>query len=60
MGESGSKKERELAPRLNVPLTPEEREMLQQLAKIEERSEGKMAQRLIREGLERAKAEGKI
>jgi hypothetical protein len=48
------------AERLSVPLTREERELLQQLAKIEERSEGKMAQRLIREGLERAKAEGKL
>ncbi|MBI4781551.1 MAG: hypothetical protein HY785_09505 [Oscillatoriophycideae cyanobacterium NC_groundwater_1537_Pr4_S-0.65um_50_18] len=46
--------------RLSIPLTPEERVLLRKLAKIEERSEGKMAQRLIREALDRAKAEGKI
>ena len=46
--------------RLSIPLTPEERESLRKLAQIEERSEGKMAQRLIREALERARAEGKI
>ncbi|MBW4659259.1 MAG: hypothetical protein KME15_11330 [Drouetiella hepatica Uher 2000/2452] len=46
--------------RLSIPLTPEERESLRKLAQIEERSEGKTAQRLIREALDRARAEGKI
>jgi len=46
--------------RLAVPLAEQDSKMLKKLAQIEERSEGKMAQRLIREGLDRAKAEGKI
>jgi len=43
-----------------VPLTEEESEKLKKLAEAEDRSEGRTAQRLIREGLDRAEAEGKI
>jgi putative transcriptional regulator len=46
--------------RLNVPLTAKDSDRLKRLAKTEERSEGKTAQRLIREGLDRAETEGKI
>jgi len=43
-----------------VPLAQEESEKLKKLAKAEDRSEGRTAQRLIREGLEKAEEEGKI
>ncbi|HEY9905821.1 MAG TPA: hypothetical protein V6D43_25870 [Candidatus Sericytochromatia bacterium] len=43
-----------------MPLTEEESEKLKKLAEAEDRSEGRTAQRLIREGLDRAEAEGKI
>ena len=43
-----------------MPLTEEESEKLKKLAEAEDRSEGRTAQRLIREGLERAEEEGKI
>jgi putative transcriptional regulator len=46
--------------RLAVPLSEQDTKLLKKLAQIEERSAGKMAQRLIREGLERVRAEGKI
>lgn len=54
------KKETEIVRRLNVPLTDDESEKLKRLAKAENRSEGRTAQRLIREGLEKAQKEGKI
>ncbi len=43
-----------------MPLAEDESEQLKKLAKAEDRSEGRTAQRLIREGLERAEREGKI
>lgn len=60
MGKSEPKNTKDAIRRLNVPLTEEESEKLKKLAKVEERSEGKTAQRLIREGLKRAEEEGKI
>lgn len=53
-------KNKEIVRRLNVPLAEEESEKLKKLAKAEDRSEGRTAQRLIREGLEKAQEEGKI
>jgi hypothetical protein len=41
-------------------LAAEESEKLKKLANAEDRSEGRTAQRLIREGLEKAEDEGKI
>lgn len=60
MSREESKKSKDSIRRLNVPLTNEESEKLKKLADAEDRSEGRTAQRLIREGLERAEAEGKI
>ncbi len=60
MSREESKKSKESVRRLNVPLTEEESERLKRLAEAEDRSEGRTAQRLIREGLERAEADGKI
>ncbi|MBW4544008.1 MAG: hypothetical protein KME25_06140 [Symplocastrum torsivum CPER-KK1] len=60
MSQKGSSKNKEVVRRLNVPLAEDESEKLKKLAEAEDRSEGKTAQRLIREGLERAEAEGKI
>lgn len=60
MSREESKKSKESIRRLNVPLTDEESEKLKKLASAEDRSEGRTAQRLIREGLERVEAEGKI
>jgi predicted transcriptional regulator len=60
MSREESKKSKESVRRLNVPLTDEESDKLKKLADAEDRSEGRTAQRLIREGLERAEAEGKI
>jgi hypothetical protein len=41
-------------------ITEDESEKLKKLARVEERSEGKTAQRLIRDGLKKAEEEGKI
>jgi hypothetical protein len=60
MSQEQSRKNKEAVRRLNVPLTEEESEKLKKLAEAEDRSEGRTAQRLIREGLERAQEEGKI
>lgn len=60
MSKSESKNNKEPIRRLNVPLTEEESEKLKKLAKVEERSEAKTAQRLIREGLKKAEEEGTI
>jgi predicted transcriptional regulator len=60
MSREESRKSKESVRRLNVPLTDEESDKLKKLADAEDRSEGRTAQRLIREGLERAEAEGKI
>jgi hypothetical protein len=60
MSQEQSRKNKEAVRRLNVPLTEEESEKLKKLAEAEDRSEGRTAQRLIREGLDRAEAEGKI
>jgi hypothetical protein len=60
MSREDTKKSKESIRRLNVPLTTEESDQLKKLAEAEDRSEGRTAQRLIREGLERAQAEGKI
>lgn len=60
MSREESKKSKESVRRLNVPLTEEESDRLKRLAEAEDRSEGRTAQRLIREGLERAEADGKI
>jgi hypothetical protein len=60
MSREESKKSKDSIRRLNVPLTNEESEKLKKLADAEDRSEGRTAQRLIREGLERAEADGKI
>jgi hypothetical protein len=60
MSQEQSRKNKEAVRRLNVPLTEEESEKLKKLAQAEDRSEGRTAQRLIREGLDRAEAEGKI
>lgn len=60
MSREESKKSKDSIRRLNVPLTNEESEKLKKLADAEDRSEGRTAQRLIREGLERAEAEEKI
>ncbi|HEY9890411.1 MAG TPA: hypothetical protein V6D37_01085 [Candidatus Sericytochromatia bacterium] len=60
MSREESKKSKESVRRLNVPLTDEESDKLKKLADAEDRSEGRTAQRLIREGLERAEADGKI
>jgi predicted transcriptional regulator len=60
MSREESKKSKDSIRRLNVPLTDEESEKLKKLADAEDRSEGRTAQRLIREGLERAEADGKI
>ncbi|CAA9239583.1 hypothetical protein AVDCRST_MAG92-1444 [uncultured Coleofasciculus sp.] len=60
MSREDSRKSKESVRRLNVPLTDEESDKLKKLADAEDRSEGRTAQRLIREGLERAEAEGKI
>jgi hypothetical protein len=60
MTQQQSRKNKEAVRRLNVPLTEEESEKLKKLAEAEDRSEGRTAQRLIREGLERAEEEGKI
>lgn len=60
MSREESKKSKESIRRLNVPLTDEESSKLKKLAEAEDRSEGRTAQRIIREGLERAEAEGKI
>lgn len=46
--------------RLNVPLTQSESDQLKKLAKLEQRSEGKMAQILLQDGLRRAQEDGKI
>ncbi|MGQ4646686.1 hypothetical protein [Lyngbya aestuarii] len=53
-------KRKEVVRRLNVPLAEDESEKLKKLALAEDRSEGRTAQRLIREGLERAQAEGRL
>lgn len=55
-----SKKSKDSIRRLNVPLTDQESDKLKKLAEAEDRSEGRTAQRLIRDGLEKAEAEGKI
>lgn len=55
-----SKKSKDSIRRLNVPLTDQESDKLKKLADAEDRSEGRTAQRLIREGLEKAEADGKI
>ncbi len=60
MSREASKNSKDSIRRLNVPLTNEESDKLKKLADAEDRSEGRTAQRLIREGLERAEAEGKI
>jgi len=60
MSREESKKSKDSIRRLNVPLTDEESDKLKKLADAEDRSEGRTAQRLIREGLERAEADGKI
>lgn len=60
MSREESKKSKDSIRRLNVPLTNEESDKLKKLADAEDRSEGRTAQRLIREGLERAEADGKI
>lgn len=60
MSQEQTRKNKEAMRRLNVPLTEEESQKLKKLALAEDRSEGRTAQRLIREGLERAEAEGKI
>jgi hypothetical protein len=60
MNQKESSKNKEIVRRLNVPLAQEESEKLKKLAKAEDRSEGRTAQRLIREGLEKAEEEGKI
>ncbi len=60
MNHKESSKNKEIVRRLNVPLAEEESEKLKKLAKAEDRSEGRTAQRLIREGLEKAEEEGKI
>lgn len=60
MSQEQSRKNKEAVRRLNVPLTEEESDKLKKLAEAEDRSEGRTAQRLIREGLERAQEEGKI
>jgi hypothetical protein len=60
MDQKESSKNKEIVRRLNVPLAEEESEKLKKLAKAEDRSEGRTAQRLIREGLEKAEEEGKI
>ena len=60
MTQKGSKQNKDIVRRLNVPLAEDESEQLKKLAKAEDRSEGRTAQRLIREGLERAEREGKI
>jgi hypothetical protein len=60
MNQKESSKNKEIVRRLNVPLAEEESEKLKKLAKAEDRSEGRTAQRLIREGLEKAEEEGKI
>lgn len=60
MSQEQTRKNKEAIRRLNVPLTEQESQKLKKLALAEDRSEGKTAQRLIREGLERAEAEGKI
>lgn len=60
MSREESKKSKDAIRRLNVPLTDQESDKLKKLADAEDRSEGRTAQRLIREGLERAEAEGKI
>jgi predicted transcriptional regulator len=60
MSREESRKSKESVRRLNVPLTDEESDKLKKLADAEDRSEGRTAQRLIREGLERAEADGKI
>ena len=60
MSQEQSRKNKEAVRRLNVHLTEEESEKLKKLEEAEDRSEGRTAQRLIREGLDRAEAEGKI
>lgn len=60
MSQEQTRKNKEAIRRLNVPLTEEESQKLKKLALSEDRSEGKTAQRLIREGLQRAEADGKI
>jgi hypothetical protein len=60
MSQEESTKNKEVVRRLNVPLAEDESEKLKKLASAEDRSEGRTAQRLIREGLERAQQEGKI
>jgi|GEM_PF-6412593 len=60
MSQEESTKNKEVVRRLNVPLAEDESEKLKKLANVEDRSEGRTAQRLIREGLERAQQEGKI
>jgi hypothetical protein len=60
MSREESKKSKDSIRRLNVPLTDQESEKLKKLANAEDRSEGRTAQRLIREGLEKAEADGKI
>ena len=60
MSRQESKKSKDSIRRLNVPLTDQESDKLKKLADAEDRSEGRTAQRLIREGLERAEADGKI
>lgn len=50
----------EVARRLNVPLTAKESELLKKLANAENRSEGKTAQKILRDYLLQAEAEGKI
>lgn len=60
MSREESRKSKDSIRRLNVPLTDEESDKLKKLADAEDRSEGRTAQRLIREGLERAEADGKI
>ena len=60
MTQNEPQKTKESSRRLNVPLTEDESEKLKKLARVEERSEGKTAQRLIRDGLKKAEEEGKI
>ncbi len=60
MSQEEPSKNKDVVRRLNVPLAEDESEKLKKLAKAEDRSEGRTAQRLIREGLEKAEQEGKI
>ncbi len=60
MNQNAPQNLKESSRRLNILLPKGESEKLKKLARVEERSEGKTAQRLIRGGLKKAEEERRI